>query len=50
MNLTAFYLIGTGIILCILGLYFLYRQYTTPAPNEKYAWGGLGDNPFKKKR
>lgn len=50
MNLTALYLLGTGIIILILGLYILYTHYKTPAPNETYAWGGLGENPFKKKR
>lgn len=48
MNLVSAYLIGIGIIILIVGLYFLYKHYKTPVSNEKYAWGGYGKNPFKK--
>ncbi len=42
-------LIGLGIILVVLGIFFLYAQRTKMVPIEELEWLGYGEHPFRKK-
>ena len=49
MNVTGEMLIGFGIILIGMGVYFIYHHYARLRPNEELEWVGFGESPFKKK-